>query len=295
MNTLMQLVRRNMKVYIKNKSNIMFSFLTMIIILLLNTVFLGSVNEEYLGDFISLDEKMVSYITGSWLMAGIVVVNAFMVTTVMLSIMVEDEEKHKLAAFIIAPISRVTLTLSYIMAAFITRFVFAVISVGISQIYLYSICQQLLDLKTVIKVLGLIAVNIFSVVSIMMCLATRIKTSSAYGAFNTMMGTVIGFIAGIYLPMGSLPEGVQKVLKVFPILHGTALVREEYTKQAIGSAFAQAPQALIDGYKEYMGITLYWGDEKINFALSMMILLGSGILFTLLAAGLLSRKSASDR
>lgn len=295
MNTLMQLVRRNMKVYLKNKSNIMFSFLTMVIILLLNTVFLGSVNEEYLGEFISLDERMVSYITGSWLMAGIVVVNAFMVTTVMLSIMVEDEEKHKLAAFIVAPINRITLTLSYIIAAFITSFIFAVISLGISQIYLYSVCQQLLSLKTVMKVLGLIAVNIISVVSIMMCIATKIKTTSAYGAFNTMMGTIIGFIAGIYLPMGSLPEGVQNVLKVFPILHGTALVREEYTKQAVLTAFDHAPEALIDGYKAYMGITLYWGGEKISFALSMVILLGSGILFTLLAAGLLSKKSASDR
>ncbi len=295
MKSLMGLVRRNMTMYLRNRSSVAFSFLSMLIILALNTIFLGGINEEYLAKFMSASEMQVAHVTGSWLMSGIIVVNAVMVTLSVLGIMVEDEEKHKLAAFLVAPINRVTLILSYIMAACITSFVFCLITLGISQVYLYITCKVFLSIGALLKILGLIAANIFSIVTLFICLAVFMPSTNAYDAFTTTIGTLIGFIAGIYLPMGSLPNYVQKVLKVFPVLYGTAAVREVYTQAALEDIFYGAPEKVIRGYKVFMGIKIEWGSQEVSLLMCLLLLLGSGILFTMIASILLSRKKTSDR
>lgn len=295
MRTLMQLVGRNMKVYLRNKSSVFFSFMTMIIILLLNTVFLGDINKKQLIEMLSVDDKLITYITGSWLMAGLVVVNAVMVTSIMLAIMVEDEEQHRLIAFLVAPVKRLTLTLSYIIAACLMSLFFVLITLGISQFYFWYRCEEVLSASCMIRIIGYAAANIFSIVSILMCVATLMKSASSYGAFNTTMGTVIGFIAGIYLPIGALPIGVQNVLKCFPILHGTALIREAYTREAISKGFNGAPVEVIEGYKQYMGITIDVGGKGLSLGMNLLVLLASGIIFMMIAIWLVSHKESSDR
>jgi len=295
MKSLMGLVRRNITMYLRNRASVAFSFLSMLIILALNTIFLGGINEEYLAKFMPASRVQVAHVTGSWLMAGIIVVNAVMVTLSVLGIMVEDEEKHKLAAFLVAPIIRVTLVLSYIMAACMTSFVFCLITLGISQIYLYMTCKVFLSMVALFKIIGLIAANIFSIVTLFICMAVFIRSTSAYGAFTTTIGTLIGFIAGIYLPIGSLPDYVQKVLKAFPVLYGTAAVREVYTEAALLEIFKGAPEEVINGYKVFMGIRIEWGDRGVSLFMCLLLLVGSGILFTIIAIGLLSKKKTSDR
>lgn len=295
MSTLVNLTKRNMKVFLRNKSSVFFSFLTMFIILGLNTVFLGKINDDRLSQLLPIKDQLITYITGSWLMAGLVGVNALTVTASVLGLMVEDEENHRMIAFMVAPIKRVTLTLSYAIAACLISFLFVVITIGISELYLWLKCEELILGVNLLMIIIYSIVNIISVVSMMLCIATRMKSTSSYGTFNTMLGTVIGFAAGIYLPIGSLPETLQNVLKFFPVLHGTAMVREVYTRDAINKGFAGMPLTVIEDYKKYMGITIYAGDEKINLGMSLLILLGSGLIFIILAAILLSKKQTSDR
>lgn len=295
MQTLMMLVRRNMKMYLSNRSGVFSSLFSMIIILVLNAVFLGSVNENYLAEVIMLEENKAQYIIGSWLMAGIMIVNVVTVTLSTLSIMVEDEEKHKLAAFLVTPINRLTLTLSYIIAASMTAFLFSVGTFIFSQIYLYVSCESLLSLSASLKVCGVILIAIFSMVTLFTCVTILVHNMGTFSAISGTVGTLIGFIAGIYLPLGSLSEDIQNVLKAFPVLYGTALVRQIYTEEAITDAFGTLPVEVMKGYKEYMGITIKWGAEEVSILQGLLILLGSGIIFTAIAIILLKHKKASDR
>ena len=295
MQTLIMLVKRNSNMYLRNRTSVIFSFLSMVIILVLNTVFLGAVNKDYLARFITLEKEQVAYITGSWLMAGIIIVNVVMVTLATLGIMVEDEEKHKLAAFLVAPINRMTLTLSYIIAACINAFLFSMITIIFSQGYLYLSCGKLLSVIAILKLSGIVLVTIFSMVTFFICIAILVRSTSAFSAITTTVGTLIGFIAGIYLPMGSLSESIQNVLKIFPVLYGTALARQVYTEDALIEAFNILPVEFMEGYKAFMGITIKWGEKEVGMMLGLLILIGSGILFTCIASILLNHKKTSDR
>ncbi|MBE6023572.1 MAG: hypothetical protein E7231_10110 [Cellulosilyticum sp.] len=295
MQTLMMLVRRNMRMYLSNRSGVFSSLFSMIIILLLNAVFLGSVNENYLAEFIILEENQAQYIIGSWLMAGIMIVNVVTVTMSTLSLMVEDEEKHKLAAFLVTPIHRTTLTLSYIIAACVNAFLLSIATFIFSQLYLYISCESLLSLSAALKICGVILIAIFSMVTLFVCVTILVHNMGTFSAISGTVGTLIGFIAGIYLPMGSLSENIQNVLKTFPVLYGAALVRQIYTEEAVADAFKTLPVEAMKGYKEYMGITIKWGAEEVSMLQGLFILFGSGIIFTVIAIILLKCKKASDR
>ncbi len=295
MQVLMNLVKRNMSMYLRNRASVIFSFLSMMIILILNMIFLGDVNEAYLANFITLEESQVQYLTSSWLMAGIIVVNTVMVTLSTLSIMVEDEESHKMAAFLVAPTNRTLLTVSYIVAASINAFALSMLTLLLSQVYLYVTCNEFLSLVAFAKLVVIIVATIFSLVTFFICIAILVRSTSAFSAITTTIGTLIGFIAGIYLPMGSLSESIQNGLKCFPVLYGTALAREVYTQDALMQAFAGAPEAIVEGYKVFMGITIKWGTREVDFIYGLLILILSGIVFTCIAAILLNHKKVSDR
>ena len=295
MYTLVHLVKRNMYVYLRNKTNVMLSFLSMVIILGLNTIFLGDINKSYLSEVIKTSDTNIDYFINSWLMAGVIVVNAFMVALAVLNIMVEDEEKHKMTSFIIAPISKITLTMSYIIAACITSFVFSSITLILSEIYIYITCNQIITFLDNMKMIGIMLINIFSIVSIVICMAAVTKSTNAYSTLNMICGTLVGFITAIYLPIGSLPKTVQSVLRCFPILHGTAAMREIYTKGAIDTIFKNAPYEIIEDYKAYMGIQVTIGGYEGSIPMSLLILIISGIIFSIFASFILARKQASDR
>lgn len=83
---------------------------------------------------------------------------------------------------------------------------------------------------------------------------------------------------------------VQKVVKCFPIVYGTSLMREVYVKDAMSSVFNGAPTEVIEKYTEYMGITLSWGAQEVGNIYKILILLGSGVIFILISALLLKNR-----
>jgi multidrug/hemolysin transport system permease protein len=105
----------------------------------------------------------------------------------------------------------------------------------------------------------------------------------------------VGFLAGIYLPMGMLPDKVQTVLKCFPLVHGSSFLREAFTEQIIADTFVNCPKELIDGYKEAMGITLMNNDQVISDGFKIAFLIISGVLFLVISALMQKRRNVMSR
>ena len=295
MKTIMMLTKRNILVYVKDKTTVFFSIMSMLIILGLTVVFLGEMNINNILNIVSVEREKATYLVNSWVMSGIIVINAVTVTLGVIGIMVEDEDKKRIAAFLVSPVSRFKITLGYILAAFIMGCIMCTLTLIISQIYIALDGGEFLAINEIIKVLGVIIVNVFSASCFVYFVGTFIHSSSAFSALSTIVGTLVGFIAGMYLPMGQLPEMVQKVVKYFPIVYGTSLMRGIYVQDAMNGVFAGAPVEVIEKYTEYMGITLSWGTQQVGNLYKTLILLGSGIIFILLSVLVLKNKKISDR
>jgi len=165
-----------------------------------------------------------------------------------------------------------------------------IVTLIISEIYIVLCGGQMLSFGEIISVLGFIIINVFSSSCFVYFLGAFIQSLSAFSALSTVVGTLVGFISGIYLPIGHLPEMVQKVVKCFPIVYGTSLMREVYVKDAMSNVFNGAPIEVIEKYTEYMGITLSWGAQEVGDIYKILILLGSGVFFILISVLLLKNR-----
>lgn len=295
MKTVIMLTKRNMLLYLKDKATVFFSMLSMSIIIGLTIVFLGKMNVDNILEMVSIERKMATYLVNSWVMAGIIVVNSVTVTLGVIRIMVDDEDKNRITSFWVSPVSRSKITLGYILAAFIIGCIFCFITLGISQVYIYLSGGNFLGFNELIKSIVFTVINVFSSSCFVFFIATFIHTNSVFSALSTILGTFVGFISGIYLPMGALPNMVQKVVKCFPIAYGTSLMREVYVKDAMDKVFSGAPAKILNEYTNYMGITVSIGEKQVDSLEKVLILLGSGFIFIILSVVILTNKNIKDR
>lgn len=110
MTSLAMLIKRNILIFIKDKSSVFFSFLSMLIIIGLNMIFLNKTNIDGLLEIIPAEREKAEFMVNSMVLAGIIVVNATTVTLGMAGVMVDDEENNKLKSFYISPVSRINIT-----------------------------------------------------------------------------------------------------------------------------------------------------------------------------------------
>lgn len=287
MQTIGSLVKRNILLYVRDRSAVFFSLLSMIIVIALMVVFLGNVNSENILDVLKqfstnrdyeADRVNALYFVQTWTLAGILVVNAVTVTVMMIGFMVKDEEEHKLNSFYIAPISRIKVAMGYVIAALIVGTVMCLLTLVVGEIYIKLGGGEFLTFGDTIRAFGLIVVNVFTSASIMFLIALFVHSNSAWSGLNTVISTLVGFAGGIYLSMGMLPEGVQGLLKCLPVLHGTAMLREVCTRRAIEKTFEGIPTQVIEECKEMMGITIQVGSYEVSHLWQVVFLMGCGII-----------------
>lgn len=304
MSEVLYLCKRNMLVFMRDYGAVFFSVLSMLIILLLQVVFLGEMNVEgvlwALSEYggvrdVAVDERNAEYLVNLWTLAGILIVNTVTVTLTVMQIMVRDEVKGQLASFYVAPVKRIKIAFSYILASGSIGSGMSFLTFLIGQGYLAFQGNPLFPIVVFLKVLGIVLLNAFVYAAIGYLLALFVHSESAWGGLLTVIGTLVGFLGGIYLPVSQLSEGVVNVLKCLPILHGTAMMREVLTKEALKETFAGVSEIVSNQYAKELGITLWNGKVQISMEKQISILLFYGIITIIVAAVICKRRTIQDR
>lgn len=118
---LMQLVKRNILLYLRDRASVFFSFLSVIIIIVMYVLFLGNVQLNNLSKSLG-DVGGIDWLVSSWIMAGILTVSTVTVPLGVLGTLIDDRESGKISDFYVSPIKRNVLTLSYLMSSWIVAF-----------------------------------------------------------------------------------------------------------------------------------------------------------------------------
>ncbi|MGZ1405611.1 hypothetical protein ACXO9C_08200 [Lactobacillus delbrueckii subsp. bulgaricus] len=116
------------------------------------------------------------------------------------------------------------------------------------------------------------------------------KTNSSYSAASTIVGTLIGFLVGAYIPIGSLPDNVQWLVKYFPCAHSAVLYRQLLMKPATKANFANQPASVLKEIREMFGIVFVYNGHIAPAWVSVAVLLVTGAIFYLLAVLVMTRK-----
>lgn len=304
MREIIYLTKRNCRVFLRDKAAVFFSFLSMLIILGLMVVFLGKMNSdelisvlaEYGGERDTVqDQENATYLIQLWTLAGILVVNSVTVTLTVMGTMVQDETRKRIMAFYVTSVNRIKLSLGYILSSWLVGTGMCIITLAVGEFYFVLQGHGLLAAVELLKLAGIIALSVFTFSALGYLLALFVHSDSAWSGILTIIGTLVGFAGGIYLPLSSLSETVQTVLKCIPVLHGAAMMREVCTAQAIRETFDGLPEAVVDVFKERMGITLYRGDVQIELWQQVTLLLIYAIIAIVAATFVNRKRKLKDR
>lgn len=300
----MSLVKRNCLVFLRDRASVFYSLMSMLIVLTLMGIFLGNMNVESITELLNQhggvrdavsDKENAFQLVQYWTLAGILVVNSVTVTLTVIGVMVDDVNENRLESFYCAPVGKNIIALSYITAAAVIGIVFCTLTFGAALVYIYVSGGTLLSVNAILQVILYTMVNVCIFSVIMYLAALFVKSSGAWSGVATIVGTLVGFIGAIYLPMGSLPNGVKDVLKYIPVLHGTSLMRKVCCEEAVNTAFKNAPDGLISGYREYMGIDIVMNNKVVGSGCQLLFILLCGIIGLTAIAVIMKNKKISDR
>ena len=287
MNKLVNMVKRNCMVFLKDRGAVFFSLLSMIIVLMLTGIFLGEINIESVTDLLeqyggvrdaAADKENATHLTQYWTLAGIMVVNSLTVTLTVIGTMVSDKAGDRLKSFYTAPVSKFMIAVSYIISAVIIGFVFCTLTFMGYMAYISITGGELLSLKIILKVMGYTFLNVIFFSVIMYLAALFVKSINAWSTIAMVVGTLVGFMGAIYVPVGSLTEGVVNVLKCFPILHGASLMRKTMCEEMLLKTFSGMRTEVLEGYRKAMGIDIFIDSTLISDEMQILFLLVCGMI-----------------
>ena len=294
---------RNLKIYLRDKGSIFFSFLSMLIVIVLMLIFLGDVTvdgvlsavEHIPGRNADNDLEAANNIIFIWTCAGILAINGATVSLAFYSNMIKDRNGNRLNSIMVMPISRGIIVAGYIFSAWIISIVMGMIAFVIMEIIGIMKGISPFTFEATIQILLITLLNSLVYSSVMYFFASIIKTESAWSGFGIVVGTLVGFLGGIYFPIGSLSDTVANVVKCFPMIYGTALYRKVMLAPLETSFFEGCPEPVREIFDEQMGINLTIFEKSLSMNKQIVILLGVGILFALLSLVYIRFSKKSDR
>jgi multidrug/hemolysin transport system permease protein len=159
-----------------------------------------------------------------------------------------------------------------------------VITLVLSEIYCIVKGGVYFPFLSQLKLLGMIGANSFTYAALMYLAAVLVKTQGAWSGIGTVVGTLVGFLGGIYIPIGSLAENIRNILKCTPIIYGAKMFRSIMTEEICSEIFKGAPEILQAEYLDAMGVSIDFLGVSVSNAACVMILMVSGVVFMAIGA-----------
>ncbi len=264
------LVKRNLKLYFRDKASIFFSMLGVLLIILVYVLFLGNMVSGIADSFSDGNSR---FFMDSWIMAGVIASTTMTTALAGFGTMIDDRAKKIVYDFHSSPIPRSTLVLSYILSSVTVALIMSLLTLALAQGYIVIYGGQFLSFRAFAQVLGLIVLSVAASSSFVFFLVAFIKSQNAFGTLSSLIGTLIGFLTGIYVPIGNLPTAIQWIIKVFPVSHAAAAIRQTMMNEAVAMEYVP------DSVKLFMGLEFQYGDYTLPLLGNILVLVATLVLF----------------
>lgn len=255
MNAIKALTLRNLRLFFRDKPLVFFSFLSVIIILGLYVLFLGDINISNIKSQVGNIEGIDALVYG-WMLPGVIAISTITLSLGNMGRLVDDARDETLSDFMVSPISRTQLVVSYVLSTIIIATLIDVLMFAASIFIVKLKGGPVLDMNQIVSALGLILLLIISSSLLSLLLASFIRSPNTYGVANTIVGTFIGFVTGAYMPMGIMPKVIQDVFNSLPVSQGASLLRQIFLRDILTDVFKGAPESMVLDYRYFQGIDL---------------------------------------
>ena len=279
MSMLKGLLKRNVKLFFKDKGMFFTSLITPAILLVLYATFLGNVYRDSftsnLPAGLEISEELIEGCVGGQLISSILAVSCVTVAFCSNMLMVQDKANGSRKDLMIAPVKASTLAMSYYLATLTSTLIICLISAVICLLYLYTVGWFLTLADVLLLILDIFLLTLFGT-ALSSIINFFLSTQGQISAVGSIVSSCYGFICGAYMPISQFSEGLQRVISFLPGTYGTSLLRNH----AMRGVFAEMeeegiPTEVVESMKDVIDCNLYFFDDKVELGTMYAILIAT--------------------
>lgn len=289
MRTFFQMVKRNIKIFFKDKGVLFTSLITPIILLVLYATFLAKV---YKSSFMSslpkgfeVSEKLINGMVSGELFSSLLAVSCVTVAFCANMIMVTDKVTGARKDMLVSPVKKSVLAGSYYVGTLATTIIVSLVAMVASLIYVAITGWFLSFGDCMLLLVDIILLTMFGT-ALSSLINMFLHSQGQISAVGTIVSAGYGFICGAYMPISQFSDGLQKVIMFLPGTYGTSLLRNH----ALRGVFAEMsnsnfPPEVVEAVKDSVDCNLYFFDTKVSIGamyavltISVAVIIGAYIL-----------------
>ena len=277
MSAMMCLARRNVLCYFRDRASVVFSLMAVIIVVMLYLLFLRNMLVESYPDM-----EGMSQLIDAWVLAGILGIVPVTTSAGSLQTMVEDRAGGRVRDILVTPMTPAQIAGGYIISTFIVGLAMSAITLAVCVAYLAATGCPLSASGVGMSAVLLVPSSLSGSI-VVYAMTSFLRSTGAFSGFFTVVSVLIGFLAGIYMPMGTMPDAMQVVGTLVPASHMAAMFRDGLAGDVLDSVFSGAPSETLAGFRSDMGFDLELGGFSFDPAASMVYVAAVTALFFVVA------------
>ena len=277
---LTSLVKRHILTFLRDKTAVFFSFLSVLILLALYFLFIG---RQYTnGDELSMiDPNLKIYLTAGIMMGGILIINTASLSLGMMGNLINDLVQRKLDGFLVTPVKRYKIILSYYISSILVTAVLSLFMWFLTYLYVGIASGYWYSFKAFVNTSLLVVFFTFLSSTMMIYITTLIKSINAFGALSGILGTFIGFTSGIYMPLAVLGKSMTYVASLLPFTHMAIILKNVLLEGPYEMLAQTIPPEGMAQIETFFG-TLEIGVLGMNVPMWIIMMASIGLAFILL-------------
>ena len=293
MTGLYSFVRRNNKLFFKDKAMFFTSLITPILLLVLYSTFLANVYRDSflmsMPEGFSIPDKLIDGTVGGEIFSSLLAVSCVTVSFCCNMLMVSDKVSGARRDLTVSPVKGSTLALGYYLSTLLSTLIVCLVAAAACFIYVAA-TGWYLSVGDVFMIL----LDIFLLVMFGTALSSIVNffliSQGQISAVGTVVSAGYGFICGAYMPISQFGEGLQKVIMCLPGTYGTSLLRnhamrgvfEEMKSQGFPSEVVETIRGSVDCNLEFFGFKVGIGAMYAVLCGSIVLLIGIYVIMNIL-------------
>ena len=279
MKELFALVKRNCKLFFRDKGMFFTSLITPVILLVLYSTFLAKVYRNSfvsaLPEGVTVSDALINGTVGGQLVSSLLAVSCVTVAFCSNLLTVQDRVSGARNDLDMTPVKSGTLALGYFVSSAVSTLIICFAAVAAGLVYIaatgwYMSAGDVLFLLLDVFLLSLFGTALSSVVN------CGLKTNGQASAVGTVVSSGYGFICGAYMPISQFGDGLQKVLSFLPGTYGTSLLRNHAMRGVFAEMKTQGfPAEVVEAIRGSVDCNLEFFGTKVTVGAMYAILGGS--------------------
>ncbi len=287
MNASVALAKRCILTYFRDRQSVFFSLMGVLVVVMLYLLFLRDILISTYPDIPGMDD-----LVDAWVLSGILGIVPVTTCAGALQTMMEDKVRRRDRDILVSPMTPSGIAAGYVLSTFAVGLIMSLLTFVLCVAYLVAVgCP--LSAGGLATSLALLVPSALSASIIMYAVTSFLRSSGAFSGLFTVVSILIGFLAGIYMPMGTMPSAMQTIGTLVPASHMAALFRDGMASDALDRAMGSLPAEELTRFRTDMGFDLSLGGFEFSTATMVLYVVGVTLVFFVIASARAGRRRKS--